>query len=113
LKVPLDDLNIPNLTPMATDQEIEAAWEYLCGFQKNLRTLQNNMSRNSRIVYDKYAVQKQQNCLRTGQGMKWADGNEGDVVEKSRKLMKALSLRSENLTRDLRLLATVDSWRLK
>jgi hypothetical protein len=113
LKVPLDDLNIPDLTATATDQEIEAAWEYLCRLQKNLRALQNKISRNSGIVYDKYDVQKRQNCLSTGQGMKWEGGKEAVAVEKSRKIMKDLSLRTENLTKDPKLLAKVDSWRLK
>ena len=113
MKVPLDDLNIPDLTETATDQEIEAAWEYLCRLQKNLRALQNNISRNSKIVYDKYDVQKRTNCLSAGQGMKWEGGKEAVAVEKSRKIMKDLSLRTENLIKDPKLLAKVDSWRLK
>jgi hypothetical protein len=113
LKVPLDALNIPDLTTTATDQEIEAAWEYLCRLQKNLRALQNDISRNSKIVYDKYAVQKRKTCLRTEQGMKWEGGKEAVVVEKSRKIMKDLSLRRENLIKDPKLLTQVDPWRLK
>jgi len=113
LKAPLDDLNIPELTEMATDPEIEAAYRYLCKLQKNLVTLQNHISRNSRIVYHKYYLQKREKCVGAGQSMKWENGKETVVIERSRKIMKDLSRRTENLTKDPALLAEVDSWRLK
>ena len=113
MKAPLDDLNIPELSEMASDHEIEAAYRYLCKLQKNLRAIQNNISRSSRIIYDKYYLQKREKCLSTGQGMKWENGKEAVAVEKSRKIMKDLSRRSENLAKDPTLLAEVDSWRLK
>ena len=45
--------------------------------------------------------------------MKWEGGKEAVVVEKSRKIMKDLSLRRENLIKDPKLLTQVDPWRLK
>ncbi len=113
MKAPFDDLNIPELAETATDSEVEAAYKYLCKLQKTLRALQNKISRNSKILYDIYSLQKREKCLRPGQEMKWENGKEAVAVEKSRKIMKDLSRRSENLATDPTLLAEVNSWRLK
>ncbi len=113
MKAPFDDLNIPELTEKATDSEIEAAYQYLCKLQKTLYALQNKISRNSKILYVKYCFEKREKCLEAGQEMKWENGKEAIAVEKSRKIMKDLTRRSENLATDPTLLAEVNSWRLK
>ncbi len=113
MKAPFDDLNIPELTEKATDSEIEAAYQNLCELQRTLRALQNKISRNSKILYDKHYLEKREKCLRAVQEMKWENGKEAVAVEKSRKIMKDLARRSENLATDPMLLAEVNSWRLK
>ena len=113
MKASSNDLNIPELTEKATESEIEAAYRHLCKLQKTLHALQNKISRNSKILYDKYSLQKREKCLRAGQDMKWETGKEAVVVEKSRKITKDLSRRSENMVIDLTLLDEVNSWRSK
>ncbi len=113
MKASFDDLKIPESTAKATDSEMEAAYRYLCKLQKSLRELQNRISRNSKILYDKYCLQKREKCFRDGQEIKWENGKETLAVEKSRKIMKDLSRRSENLATDSSILAEVNSWPLK
>lgn len=113
LKAPLDDLNIPELSEAASDAEIKTAYRYLCELQKNLGALQNQISRNSRIVYNKLYQRKREKLLPAGRRGKWENGKEPAAVENSRSIMKELGQRRAHLTEDPVLLAEVDSWRSK
>jgi hypothetical protein len=108
LKAPQNDLKIPCLPETATDEEIEAAREALCKLHEELRESQKKIKYHSKILYEKYDIQKRGKFKSICKTNTLRNSNEKSFEENSKEIMKDLSVRKESLVCDQVLLAKVD-----
>lgn len=100
MKALRNNLKIPYLPEAATDEEIAAAGRALCKLQEELREIQKQIIFNSKIHYDRYNTQKAKIIKSLCIKRNYETANEEIFEEKSKEIMRGLSVRKESIVSD-------------